>query len=40
MVIVPLRDTTAQSSTAAVLAGIGTIVAALVTVAVVVVNHP
>ena len=40
MVIVPLRDTTNQSNTAAVLAAIGTIVASLVTVAVVVVNHP
>src|SRR5436309_4502434 len=40
MVIVPLRDTTTQSNTAAVLAAIGTIVASLVTVAVVVVNHP
>jgi protein involved in polysaccharide export with SLBB domain len=40
MVVVPLRDTTSQSNTAAVLAAIGTIVASLVTVAVVVVNHP
>jgi polysaccharide biosynthesis/export protein len=40
MVVVPLRDATSQSNTAAVLAAIGTIVASLVTVAVVVVNHP
>ena len=40
MVIVPLRDTTSHSNTAAVLAAIGTIVASLTTIAVVVVNHP
>src|SRR5881409_1958764 len=39
-VIVPLRDTTSHSNTAAVLAAIGTIVASLTTIAVVVVNHP
>jgi len=39
MVIVPVRDSTAQSQAATVLAAIGTIVASLTTIVVVLVNH-
>ena len=40
MVIVPVRDTTSHSDAAAILSAVGTIVAALTTIVVVVVNHP
>ena len=39
-VTVPERDTTSHSETAAILAAVGTIVAALTTIVVVIVNHP
>jgi protein involved in polysaccharide export with SLBB domain len=39
LVVVPVRDTTSHSNVAAVLSAVGTIVAALTTIVVVVVNH-
>ena len=40
MVTVPLKDTTEHSNTAATLAAVGTIIASLTTIVVVLVNHP
>ena len=40
MVIVPVRDTTSHSQAATILSAVGTILAALTTIVVVVVNHP
>ena len=39
-VVVPLKDTTEHSNTAATLAAVGTIIASLTTIVVVLVNHP
>ena len=40
MVVVPVRDTTQHSQAATIIAAVGTIVASLTTIAVVLVNHP
>jgi protein involved in polysaccharide export with SLBB domain len=40
LVVVPVRDTTSHANTAAILAAVGTIVASLTTIVVVIVNHP
>ena len=40
LVVVPGRDTASHANTAAILAAIGTIVASLTTIVVVIVNHP